>query len=167
MQALTNSAENLPTAAAQAAVIQQDATGETHDADGAVVATDTLHYDNIGNADLSDFVWLCRALAGVHLDLFRRVLTPKDGELAATPYRHGCREEAKRFFMDGIGRALCNMHGAGTDGFPATIYYAFKQAEAAKEGPTSAGWATFLQGAFEAAGSSTAHGLCAANEIKA
>ena len=149
---LANAVGNLPTAAAQAAVIQRDATRETHDADGAVIATDPPYYDNIGYADLSDFfyVWLRRALAGVHPDLFRRVLTPKDQELVATPYRHGGREEAKRFFMDGIGRALRNMHKAGADGFPATIYYAFKQSEAAKEGLTSAGWAAFLQGVFEA-----------------
>ena len=34
--------------------------------------------------------------------------------------------------------------------FPATIYYAFKQSEIAREGISSTGWATFLQAVLEA-----------------
>ena len=37
-----------------------------------------------------------------------------------------------------------------TGDLPVTIFYAFKQAEVAKEGLTSAGWATFLEAVFEA-----------------
>ena len=75
---------------------------------------------------------------------------PKDEELVATPYRHGGKDAAEQFFMEGMGKALRNMHASGTDDFPVTVYYAFKQAEIAKEGLTSAGWATFLQGLFDA-----------------
>ena len=112
-----------------------------------LIATDPPYYDNIGYADLSDFfyVWQRRTLHDVWPDLFRRVLVPKDEELVATPYRHGGKDEAEQFFMDGMGKALANMHASGTDEFPVTIYYAFKQAETAKEGLTSPGWATFLQ----------------------
>ena len=147
---LANVVAATPTAAAQAAVIQQDAAGETSLADNAVVATDPPYYDNIGYADLSDFfyVWQRRALRQVWPDLFRRILTPKNEELVATPYRHDNREAAERFFMEGIGRALRNLHRAGAGDVPITLYYAFKQSEVTQEGLTSPGWATFLQGVF-------------------
>jgi len=134
------------------AVIQQDAAGETPLLYHAVVATDPPYYDNIGYADLSDFfyVWQRRTLRDVWPGLYRRVLVPKDEELVATPYRHGGKDAAEQFFMEGMGQALRNMHRSGADGFPVTLYYAFKQAEVAKEGLTSAGWATFLQGLFDA-----------------
>ncbi len=135
-----------------AAIVQQDAAGETRLAENAIIATDPPYYDKIGYADLSDFfyVWQRRTLREIWPELFRRVLVPKDAELVATPYRHGGKEAAERFFMDGIGKALANMHRSGTEGFPATIYYAFKQSEVATEGLTSPGWATFLQGVSDA-----------------
>ena len=49
-----------------------------------------------------------------------------------------------------MAKALRNMHGSSTDDFPVTIYYAFKQSEIQKEGLTSSGWATFLQGIVNA-----------------
>ena len=152
MSWVARAVRELAPAGVPATVIQQHAAGETRLADGAVIATDPPYYDNIGYADLSDFfyVWQRRALRGVWPNLFRRVLAPKDEELVATPYRHGGKAEAERFFMDGMGRALRNMHVSGTDDFPATVYYAFKQSEVAKEGLTSPGWATFLQGVVDA-----------------
>ena len=135
-----------------AAVNQQDAAGQTPLAHDAIIATDPPYYDNIGYADLSDFfyVWQRPALRDLWPHLFRRVLVPKDEELVATPYRHGGKDAAEQFFMDGMGRALANMHRSGSDDFPVTIYYAFKQSEVAKEGLTSPGWATFLQGLVDA-----------------
>ena len=117
-----------------------------------MIATDPPYYDNIGYADLSDFfyVWLRRTLRNIWPELFRRVLVPKDQELVATPYRHGGKDAAERFFMEGTGKALRNMHASGREDFPVTIYYAFKQSEIAKEGLTSPGWATFLQGVADA-----------------
>ncbi len=112
-----------------------------------VISTDPPYYDNIGYATLSDFfyVWLRRSLAEIWPDLFRRLATPKDDELVATPFRHGGREQAEAFFMQGMGEALTAMCVAATDGESLVIYYAFKQAEAAEGGITSAGWASFLQ----------------------
>ncbi len=141
-----------PTVSQRAAVIQQDAARDTPLLYRAVVATDPPYYDNIGYADLSDFfyIWQRRTLRDIWPGLYRRVQVPKDEELVATPYRHGGKEAAEQFFMEGMGQALRNMHTAGVDDFPVTIYYAFKQAEVAEEGLTSAGWATFLQGLFDA-----------------
>ena len=142
----------LPRNRAPAAVVKQDAAGETNLIEDAIVATDPPYYDNIGYADLSDFfyVWQRRTLRDVWPDLFRRVLVSKDEELVATPYRHGGKEAAERYFMEGMGKALANMHRSGADAFPITIYYAFKQSEVAKEGLTSPGWATFLQAVVDA-----------------
>ena len=113
---------------------------------GIVFATDPPYYDNIVYADLSDFfyVWLRRALRSTLLDVFRRVVTSKAEELVATPYRHGGKEQAEAFFLDGMKRALAGISSATVDQ-PVTIYYAFKQSELSEEGVTSAGWATFLQ----------------------
>ena len=147
-----SSLEAVPRSKSLTTVIQQGAAGETRLADDAIVATDPPYYDNIGYADLSDFfyVWQRRTLRDVWPDLFRRVLAPKDEELVATPYRHGGKSAAERFFLDGMAKALHNMHRSSADDFPVTIYYAFKQSEVAKEGLSSPGWATFLQGVVDA-----------------
>ena len=145
---LAQAVENSPVNATSGTVIQHDAAEDTSLVDRAMIATDPPYYDNIGYADLSDFfyVWQRRTLRYIWPDLFRRLLVPKDEELVATPHRHGGREAAEQFFMQGMERALSNMHVSATDEYPATIYYAFKQSEVAKEGLTSPGWATFLQG---------------------
>ncbi len=144
--------ESLGIPATPAAAIQQDAASKTPLVNDSIVATDPPYYDNIGYSDLSDFfyVWQRRTLRELWPDLFRRVLAPKNEELVATPYRHGSKEAAEQFFMDGMGMALANMHASGRDDYPVTIYYAFKQSEVAREGLTSPGWATFLQGVFDA-----------------
>ena len=75
-----------------------------------VFSTDPPYYDNIGYADLSDFfyVWLRRTLAAnSYPTYFRRVVTPKNEELVATPYRHGGKEQAEAFFLEGMKKALC------------------------------------------------------------
>lgn len=112
-----------------------------------VINTDPPYYDNIPYADLSDFfyVWLRRSLLTVWPELFRRLTVPKAEELVADTRRHGGRDVAESFFMQGMVQALTAMHNAATDGEPLAIYYAFKQSEAAEDGVTSAGWASFLQ----------------------
>ena len=117
-----------------------------------IISSDPPYYDNVGYADLSDFfyVWLRRSLSNIWPDLFRRLAAPKDEELVATPYRHGGKDEAEQFFMQGMGRALTAMRKAATDDEPLAIYYAFKQSEVAKDGTTSAGWASFLQAVVDA-----------------
>ena len=49
-----------------------------------------------------------------------------------------------------MSRAIANMAAQSSERFPATIYYAFKQSEIAREGISSTGWATFLQAVIEA-----------------
>lgn len=133
-------------------VLQIDAAKNNYPARPIVISTDPPYYDNIGYADLSDFfyVWLKRSLSGIWPDLFRRLTTPKAEELVATPYRHGGKEEAEAFFMQGMAEALTAMRKAATDAEPLAIYYAFKQSELAAEGVVSAGWASFLQAVVDA-----------------
>lgn len=119
---------------------------------GIVVSTDPPYYDNVCYADLSDYfyVWLRRSIGDIWPDIFRRVLTPKDEELVATPYRHDGQHNADEFFLQGMRRALANICKIANTDAPVTIYYAFKQSEAAEEGLTSPGWATFLQAVLDA-----------------
>jgi len=118
-----------------------------------LVSTDPPYYDNVGYADLSDFfyVWLRRALRDVFPDLFATVAVPKAEELVATPYRHGSKERAEQFFLDGMTRALQRLAEQAHPAFPVTIYYAFKQSETDKtDGTSSTGWETFLEAVIRA-----------------
>ena len=136
-------------------------TGEVSQADackqaisnGKLVSTDPPYYDNIGYADLSDFfyVWLRRSLRPVFPDLFTTLAVPKAEELVATPYRHGSKEKAETFFLDGMTQAMHRLAEQAHPAFPVTIYYAFKQSESdAGEGTTNTGWDTFLAAVIEA-----------------
>ncbi|HEY6432399.1 MAG TPA: DUF1156 domain-containing protein, partial [Acetobacteraceae bacterium] len=146
------SLEAIPLDTANATVSMADATGDRHHL-RAIVSTDPPYYDNIGYADLSDFfyVWLRRTLGGrdgqppVWPTLLAAALTPKQPELIASPYRHGGKTGAAAFFMTGMARALAAMRQASDHDAPLSIYYAFKQSEAGKDGITSPGWASFLQ----------------------
>ncbi|MDE0678897.1 MAG: hypothetical protein OXI11_01555, partial [Gammaproteobacteria bacterium] len=112
-----------------------------------ITSTDPPYYDNIGYADLSDFfyVWLRRSLRPVYPDLFATLAVPKAEELVATPYRHGGKDAAEAFFLNGMTRALQQLAKRAHPGFPATIYYAFKQSERRHGGGVgSTGWETFL-----------------------
>jgi putative DNA methylase len=119
---------------------------------GKVVSTDPPYYDNIGYADLSDFfyVWMRRSLKNIYPDLFGTVAVPKAEELVATAYRHGGKEKAESFFLNGMTQAMHNLAEQAHPAFPVSIYYAFKQSET-KEGSTSnTGWETFLEAVLEA-----------------
>jgi putative DNA methylase len=112
-----------------------------------VVSTDPPYYDNIGYADLSDYfyIWLRRMLRNVLPDLFATLAVPKAEELVATPYRHGSKEKAEMFFLNGMTQAMRRLVEQAHPAFPITIYYAFKQSENVNEGGTaSTGWETFL-----------------------
>lgn len=137
--------------AADGSVTQQDAQSASCPA-GAVISTDPPYYDNIGYADLSDYfyTWMRRSIGGIFPDLFSVLATPKSEELVATPYRHGTKENAEKFFLSGMSKAIHGMARQSTAGVPATIYYAFKQSEIEQEGVSSTGWATFLQAVVEA-----------------
>jgi putative DNA methylase len=112
-----------------------------------VVSTDPPYYDNIGYADLSDFfyVWLRRSLKPVLPDLFATLAVPKTEELVATPYRHGSKEKAETFFLDGMTKTMRRLAEQAHPAYPVSIYYAFKQSETKGDtGISSTGWETFL-----------------------
>ena len=118
-----------------------------------LVSTDPPYYDNIGYADLSDFfyVWLRRLVRSVFPNLFVTLAVPKAEELVATPYRHGSKEQAETFFLNGMGQAIQRLAEHAYPGFPVTIYYAFKQSETNRDLETaSTGWETFLDAIIRA-----------------
>jgi putative DNA methylase len=131
--------------------LQQDAQQQSASAD-KIVSTDPPYYDNIGYADLSDFfyVWLRRALKPMFPDLFSTLAVPKAEELVATPYRHGSKENAEAFFLEGMTRAMHCLAEQAHPAFPVTIYYAFKQSETESAGTASTGWETFLDAVIRA-----------------
>ena len=132
-------------------VLQQDAAAQTTSQD-KVISTDPPYYDNIGYADLSDFfyVWMRRSLRNIFPDLFSTMAVPKADELVATPYRHGSKEKAEAFFMDGMTHAIHNLAVQAHPAFPVAIYYAFKQSETKEGSTTSTGWVTFLEAVIQA-----------------
>ena len=131
---------------------QQDASSQSFSRD-KVISTDPPYFDNVPYADLSDFfyVWLRRSLKFVFPDLFATLAVPKAEELVATSYRHGGKEKAEAFFMDGMTKAMHQLAVQGHPAFPVTIYYAFKQSETdGNEGTSSTGWETFLDAVIRA-----------------
>jgi len=138
-------AEYLPTTA-HGLSSQADAAVQS-DSAMKVISTDPPYYDNIGYADLSDFfyVWLRRSLRSVFPDIFATLAVPKAEELVATPYRHGSKEKAETFFLDGMTHAMHQLAEHAHPAFPVTVYYAFKQSESDSiNGTASTGWDTFL-----------------------
>ena len=115
---------------------------------GKVVSTDPPYYDNIGYADLSDFfyVWLRRSLKPILPEVLATLAVPKSDELVATPYRHGGKEKAEAFFLQGMSKTMQCLAEQTHPAFPVTIYYAFKQSETdSADGTASTGWETFLE----------------------
>lgn len=143
---------NLLPGVADGFVFQADAANQSIAA-RKVISTDPPYYDNIGYADLSDFfyVWYRRTLRSVFPELFGTVAVPKAEELVATPYRHGGKEQAEEFFLDGMTQAMHRLAEQAHPAFAVTIYYAFKQAETrSTEGTSSTGWETFLDAVIRA-----------------
>jgi putative DNA methylase len=117
------------------------------------ISTDPPYYDNINYADLSDFfyVWLRRTLRTVFPSTLSTIAVPKAEELIATPYRHGTKEKAESFFLDGMTQVIRNLAEKAHPEGPVTIYYAFKQSETSSDaGTSSAGWETFLTAVLRA-----------------
>ncbi|MBL9159973.1 MAG: DUF1156 domain-containing protein [Verrucomicrobiales bacterium] len=118
-----------------------------------LVSTDPPYYDNIAYADLSDFfyVWLRRSLRSIYPQLFPTLAVPKAEELVAAAYRHGSKEKAEVFFLEGMTSAMRRLAQQSHPAFPVTIYYAFKQSESgSEEGTSSTGWETFLDAVIRA-----------------
>ncbi|WP_406399157.1 DUF1156 domain-containing protein [Streptomyces sp. NBC_00879] len=137
--------------------VQADATTRLYD--NYVINTDPPYYDNIGYADLADFfyVWLRRSLGDIYPEVMSTILTPKEPELIATPYRHnGSSEAAEKHFERGFVETFSHMRAGHHQDYPLTVYYAFKQAETdAEDGTASTGWETLLSGLIEAGWSVT------------
>jgi putative DNA methylase len=117
-----------------------------------IFSTDPPYYDNIGYADLSDFfyVWLRRSLKPVYPSLFATITVPKREELIVAPCRHGSKEKAEAFFMDGMTEAMSCLAKQAHPAFPVSIYYAFKQSETKGGDTASNGWESFLGAVLKA-----------------
>ena len=119
---------------------------------GLVVSTDPPYYDNIGYSDLSDFfyVWLRKSLRTIHPSVVGTMLTPKADELVANPYRHGGKQGAEKFFIEGFNSVFHRIRedDANPD-VPMTVYYAYKQQDRGKDGTSSTGWHTLLDGLIQ------------------
>ena len=134
-------------------VAHQASAQEQHFSDGKIVSTDPPYYDNINYADLSDFfyVWLRRSLRGSFPKLLSTISVPKAEELVASPNRHGSKEVAESFFLDGMTHAMQALAEHAHPAIPTTIYYAFKQSETkGAKGTSSTGWETFLEAVLRA-----------------
>lgn len=131
--------------------VQADASTQTISRN-KLVSTDPPYYDNIGYADLSDFfyVWLRRTLRSIYPTLFVTMAVPKDEELVAASYRHGSKEKAENFFLDGMTEAMHRLAEQAHPAFPTTIYYAFKQSDTTNVGTGNTGWETFLEAVLRA-----------------
>jgi putative DNA methylase len=122
-----------------------------------VISTDPPYYDNIGYADLSDYmyVWLRRSIQSIYPELLGTVLTPKADELVATPFRFdGNRSAAEQFFEDRFGQTFAHIAASHPTDTPLTIYYAFKQSESDDEpdgtrATASTGWEKMLEGLIQ------------------
>jgi putative DNA methylase len=133
-------------------IIQLNAQDDSSEIPPSIISSDPPYYDNIPYADLSDYFyhWLRRSLRDVYPTLFSTIAVPKFEELVADRMRHGGAEKAEEFFMTGMTAAIRKMRERSLEGFPTTIYYAFKQREIAAEGISSTGWASFLQAVLDA-----------------
>jgi putative DNA methylase len=136
-----------------AEVSQLDAKAIAGVKEPAFVCTDPPYYDNIGYADLSDFfyVWLRPALRDIWPLLFSTLLTPKQSELIASPYRSGSKAAAQSFFESGLEEAFSAMRGRQDPDYPLALFYAFKQAEGRRDvgdlvtAIASTGWESMLE----------------------
>ena len=138
--------------------IQADAMKPFDTLSNAVVFTDPPYYDNIDYANLSDYfyIWLRRSIGRLYPALFGTVLTPKDDELVALPYRfENDSEMARHFFENGLIKVFSNIYSIQNSNFPLLIYYAFKQSETGDDSEDNAidktiristGWETMLEG---------------------
>lgn len=131
--------------------LQFDAQKQTI-SNGKVISCDPPYYDNISYADLSDYfyVWMRRTFKDLFPELFMTIAVPKSEELISSPYRHGSKELAEQFFMNGMTCAIHNLSEQAHPAFPVTIYYAFKQSETKANGTVSKGWETFLEAIIKA-----------------
>lgn len=165
---------SLPRTTVSASTRQGDARAGRHQFEGrALLATDPPYFAQIGYADLSDYfyVWLRRALALVHPDLFATVATPKADELIAAPHRHGGSiTQASKYFVEGFTETFHKLSAAARPGLPMLIVYAHRQEESDGDGvATSTAWDAMLSAIIAArlriVGTWPVHGARSARQI--
>ena len=84
-------------------------------------------------------------------NMFTTVTVPKADELVAFAYRHKNKDEAGKFFMDGMREAMRRLVEQAHPGVPVSIFYAFRQSESdTDDGTVSTGWETFLAAVIQA-----------------
>ncbi len=155
-QYISDCIETLSFDGISAEVDQLDASADNYKNISPIISTDPPYYSNIGYADLSDFfyIWLRRSLSSIYPSLFSTVLTPKNQELIAAPYRHdGNEQKAKEFFENGFIKTFSIMRELQNKSYPFTVFYAFKQVE--EDGDdnkmiASTGWESMLNGLISA-----------------
>ena len=137
-----------------------------------VVIADPPYFDQIGYADLSDYfyVWHRRALRSIHPDLYSTIVTPKDLELIATPFRHGGdKKAAAKYFVAGFTETFRTLCEAASSDNPIIVVYAHQQAERNDLGSASTGWDAMLEAILNAGlsieGTLPIHGTYKANLI--
>lgn len=126
-----------------------DAATLTYPDDRLIIATDPPYYGNIHYADSSDFfyVWMRPLLRDIYPDLFQGILTPKNEEMIANQFRF---EQPRKRFENLLSLALKRIYDRLYHGFPASIFYAYKQQEELREGRASTGWETMLNAVNQA-----------------
>ena len=139
-------------ASGKAEVAQRDARVRVRERAGCVISTDPPYYDNISYADLSDFfyAWLRRNLGDIWPDECATLSTPKADELIAHRYRAGSKQAAEAHFESRMANFMAEMVRSQSSEAPATIFYAYKAAEASRGQVRSTGWDTFLQAVVDA-----------------
>ena len=101
----------------------------------------------------------------VYRDLLSTISVPKAEELVATPYRHGTKKKAEKFFLDGMTQAMHNLAVQAHPAAPITIYYAFKQSETeSRKAPTAPAGKPFLKRCLKSVWRSLALGQCERSE---
>ncbi len=153
---------NLPIKTLQSTASQFDA-AKDNGLRSIMVSTDPPYYDNIPYAYLADYfyIWMRQSLKLTFPNLFDTLLTPKVDELTAIRYRfEGGREEAKKFFENGMIQTFQKIYEYTREDIPVTIYYAFKQSETGTEDgdnpnvitavTASTGWETMLSAIIQA-----------------
>ena len=127
---------------------QADAATTSYSNDGLVIVTDPPYYNNISYAELSDFfyVWLRPLLQDIYPKLFAGIAVPKREEMIAAP-RFEKMDEYKSSqdrFERLMESTLRSIREHGSNEFPSSIFYAYKQQEEKRGGLSSTGWDTML-----------------------
>ena len=151
---------SIPACEVAGEAIQHDASSGWERGGNRVISTDPPYFDAIGYADLSDFfyIWLRKAMASVHPDIFGTLLVPKATDLTCDLGRKNIpKKNATQGFLRKLHAAFETIRNAASDDIPVTVYYAFKQSEAdvatgADEDliSVSTGWETLLESLIRA-----------------